>query len=303
VVFNGRTAPIRDTTGIKISPRLRNGRGGEFRTRADVGPVTFAGAPTHARRGRAPDDRPAVMPRHNSRRPPRWTPARWRRESPGRASVLAEDRANSARTRRFQLGARSGLWCHHRVERSSSRRPRPHRATPERRYRISGARADRPRLNGITGAVGLALTPDRSVSRRVAGRKRRSVDLGVGPTPDDEQPSSIWRAHGGQHPHGRRLESPPPSRRWRAPPASDGTMRSVTAAFPTRPRADRRFGRVVPREQRGGGTRPSTRRRACSPRSWRTAAEASPDARRRVASAPSSASDWWRPPARREQRR
>ncbi len=83
-------------------------------------------------------------------------------------------------------------------------------ATPDR---ISGARADRPRLNGITGAVGLALTPDRSVSRRVAGSKRRSVDVGVGPVPDDEQPSSMWRAHGGQHPHCRRLESPPPSRR------------------------------------------------------------------------------------------
>ena len=90
-------------------------------------------------------------------------------------------------------------------------------SVPEHRDRITGGVVlERARV-GITGAVGLALTPsvasDRSVSRRIAGSRRRAVDLGVEPTPDDEPPSSIWRAHGGQHPHGRRLESPPPSRR------------------------------------------------------------------------------------------
>ena len=71
------------------------------------------------------------------------------------------------------------------------RRTRPNAASERRSV---GASSEHP--NGITGAFGLALTPrvasDRSVSRRVAGSKRRAVDFGVGPTPDDERPSWIW---------------------------------------------------------------------------------------------------------------
>ena len=91
-------------------------------------------------------------------------------------------------------GARTGSTEHRRCRRrKSAHRP------------ASPAWLDGAHPEGRLGPFGVAAC---------CRSKCRAVDLGVGPTPDDEPPSSIWRGHGGQHPHGRRLESPPPSRRF-----------------------------------------------------------------------------------------